>query len=122
MATLPGTACRWPGCPEIVKDPSGYCEEHRRPARRQYDKQTDARRGSARQRGYDSKWEKFRNWFLSQPGNQICHRCLELRGEIVKAKVVHHIELVHERPDLRLHPENCMPVCFQCHEEIHGRR
>jgi 5-methylcytosine-specific restriction endonuclease McrA len=121
MATLPGTACRWPGCPEITKDKSGYCEQHRKQIRRQWDKQTDSRRGSARERGYDSKWERFRNWFLNQAGNQICHRCLELKGDVVKAEVVHHIAPVDERPDLRLVPDNCQPLCRNCHEEIHGR-
>lgn len=117
MATLPGTACRWPGCPEIVKG-AEYCEQHLR----QNNKQTDARRGSARQRGYDTTWEHFRNWFMNQAGNQICHRCLELKGEIVKAGVVHHIIPLADRPDLRLVEDNCQPLCFQCHEEIHGRR
>ncbi len=120
MATLPGTACRWPGCPEIVK--GDYCEQHRNQVRRKYDKQTDTRRGSARQRGYDNHWDKFRDWFMNQPGNQYCHRCLELRGDIRKSEVVHHIQAVADRPDLRLVADNCQALCRNCHEEIHGRK
>ena len=121
MAILPGTACRWPGCPEVTKDPSGYCEEHRKQARRQYDKQIDARRGTARERGYDTKWEKFRAWFLQQPGNQYCRRCFEQEGKMALVEVVHHIIPISERPDLRLVEDNCQPLCRNCHERIHGR-
>lgn len=32
-------------------------------------------RPSARQRGYDSKWEKARKAFLAKPENQFCERC-----------------------------------------------
>src|SRR5688572_28166801 len=32
-------------------------------------------RSSARQRGYDSKWQRERAAFLAQPENQFCERC-----------------------------------------------
>lgn len=121
MATLPGRSCRHIGCIEITKDRSGYCDKHKNQYKRQYGKQTDARRGTARERGYDNKWEKFRDWFLSLPGNQICHRCLELCGDVRPSEVVHHIQPVADRPDLRLVEDNCQPLCRSCHEEIHGR-
>lgn len=118
MAQLPGRACRWPGCPNVTRHKSGYCEEHQAAGRRQTDQQLEERRGSASARGYDNRWEKFREWFLRRPGNQICHRCLE-RGEITKAELVHHIEPVRERPDLRLVESNCIPLCRACHELEH---
>jgi 5-methylcytosine-specific restriction protein A len=121
MALSPPRPCRWPGCPEVTRDNSGYCEQHRPQARRQRDKALDEKRGSARRRGYDWRWERFRAWFLRQPGNQICHRCLELRGEVVKAEMVHHIEPVRERPDLRLNPSNVVPLCIRCHSEVHRK-
>lgn len=119
MARLPGRACRHPGCPEIVRGPDTHCEEHRAEARRDSDRLLDKRRGTSSERGYDAKWQRFREWFLSRAGNQYCHRCLELDGEIVKAEVVHHVIPVSERPDLRLVPDNCQPLCYQCHTEVH---
>ena len=118
MARLPGRACRWPRCPEIVYGEDTYCEEHQAQARRRYDKTYDAKRGSARERGYDTKWDKFREWFMQQPGNQYCHRCFK-QGEIVKAEVVHHIIPVSQLPDLKLVPSNCQPLCAKCHSVVH---
>ena len=115
LAILPGTACRWPGCMGITKDPSGYCDSHRTQARRTWDRHTDQRRGSARERGYDTAWDKFRAWFLQQPGNQLCANCGAL------ADTVHHIIPVADRPDLRLVVNNCQALCRDCHEKIHGR-
>lgn len=119
MATKPGTACRHPGCPELTRDPSGYCQAHRKQSWRRYSAEHEARRPSARQRGYDKDWERFRAWFLQR--NPLCARCRE-RGRITTAEVVHHIQSIRERPDLRLDPENCMALCRDCHEKIHGRR
>jgi len=114
MTLAPPTACRWPGCPELTRDRSGYCEDHRNKAKRQYDKATDAKRGSARQRGYDRHWERFRAWFLQR--RPLCERCGKL------AEVVHHIQPLDERPDLRLDPANCQALCRDCHEITHGRK
>ena len=50
MALSPGRACRWPGCTEIIRHGS-YCDKHKTRGRKPYDKATDDKRGSARQRG-----------------------------------------------------------------------
>ena len=57
---------------------------------------------------------------MNQAGNQICHRCLE-QGQITKAELVHHKLPVRERPDLRLVPDNCVPVCNRCHTFYHQK-
>lgn len=117
MALAPGRACRYPGCTEIIRHGS-YCDKHKTRGRKPYDRATDERRGSARQRLYNTEWDKFRHWFMNQPGNQICHRCLE-QGQITKAELVHHKLPVRERPDLRLVPDNCVPLCGKCHQAVH---
>lgn len=71
----------------------------------------------ATERGYDTLWDRFRDWFLRQPGNQVCAICKKNM-----ARVVHHIVPVEERPDLRLEPKNCQALCRECHERLHGRR
>lgn len=59
-----------------------------------------------------------------------CVRCRE-RGVYTRAKVVHHVHEVRDRPDLALTrwvrepdgstTENLIPLCFNCHEIEHGR-
>ena len=54
------------GCGRRV--PAGQlcvCQEHRKGA-------ADQRRGSARKRGYDSRWERESKAFLALPGNDKC--------------------------------------------------
>jgi predicted kinase len=36
--------------------------------------------------------------------------------------MVHHIEPIDRRPDLRLDKGNLLSLCWSCHEAIHGRR
>ncbi|WP_271401449.1 HNH endonuclease [Salinicoccus roseus] len=35
--------------------------------------------------------------------------------------VVHHIQEVEHRPDLRMDDDNLITICFECHEAHHGR-
>lgn len=118
MAQAPGTACRHRGCTEIVH--GSYCQAHRIEGRRPSDQAADARRGSARERGYDTRWEHFRAWFLNQPGNQVCAVCMS-QCRVTPAELVHHILPVKERPDLRLTASNCQSLCRACHEVIHSK-
>lgn len=59
-----------------------------------------------------------------------CKACAE-RGRYTRARVVHHVHEVRDRPDLALTrwvrepdgttTENLIPLCQDCHEEAHGR-
>jgi len=67
----------------------------------------DQKRPSARQRGYDSTWEREAKAFLSLPQNEFC-QC----G--AKAIVVMHIKSIRQRPDLRMAKSNWKPGCQRC--------
>lgn len=72
----------------------------------------DANRPNARQRGYDTKWEKERKAYLA--ANPWCCKCAA-HGIRTKATVVNHI--IPHRMDLRLfwNRRNWEPVCAPCH-------
>jgi 5-methylcytosine-specific restriction protein A len=53
------------------------------------ERETDSRRGSARERGYDTRWDKAAAQFRS--ANPLCRGCLAL-GRAVPAEVVDHVE------------------------------
>lgn len=61
------TSCAAPGCPVLV--PGGRCPEHAAAQR----KAQDARRPSARERGYDVEWERNAKAFLAE--NPWCVDC-----------------------------------------------
>lgn len=110
MPSKPLRPCCHVGCTELVD--RGYCDKHK-PEIRQYDKY----RGNSNDRGYDSKWRKFReNYLKAYP---VCCDCLVI-GSIEPAVDVHHmVKLVDGGK--RLDPANCMPLCHSCHS-IRTRR
>jgi 5-methylcytosine-specific restriction endonuclease McrA len=71
----------------------------------------DATRPSARERGYDTKWQKARAEFLARPENRLC-AC----GCGRPATIVHH--KVPHKGDLKLfwRRSNWMPACQPCHD------
>lgn len=71
---------------------------------------TKDQRSSARQRGYDSAWEKAARAFLAHPANRLCE-C----G--APAVLVRHRISIAKRPDLRMSPANWMPGCVRCNAE-----
>lgn len=84
------------------------------PCQRQSDRERkarhDAHRPSARQRGYDSKWQKAREEFLSLPENQLC-AC----GCGRKADTVDHV--IPHRGDMKLFwdRKNWQALNHKCH-------
>lgn len=99
----PKKPCRHPGCPSLTHN--RYCEEHAKI----YEKE----RGSAAERGYDSRWRKARSRFLK--AHPLCVRCKE-EGKLVKAAVVDHI--VPHRGDRKLFWDegNWQALCKKCHD------
>lgn len=106
--------CSEPGCPEPVKR-AGPCPTHAR--------QQDLRRGSARARGYDSRWEARAAAFKKRyplcgmrPNGQapVMSRCHE-QGIATPVYQVDHV--VPHRGDQRLFWDiegNCQSLCQQC--------
>ncbi|WP_245803095.1 HNH endonuclease [Acuticoccus yangtzensis] len=75
--------------------------------RRAYLKRRDQERGTARQRGYDSEWERARRAFLEQ--NPLCVRC----GEA--AVIVDHIVPHRGNTQLFWLRTNWQALCRRCH-------
>lgn len=75
------------------------------------------------------EWTRLRAEVL-RDHHQECKRCME-NGRYKRARIVHHVHEVKDRPDLALTrwveepdgtiTENLIPLCFNCHEEEHGR-
>lgn len=81
------------------------------------------RRGSARERGYTTRWDKARKTFLRE--HPLCRMC-QGQGRVAAATVVDHI--VPHRGDQALfwNTDNWQPLCKSHHdsakqaEEAHG--
>lgn len=78
-------------------------------------KEYELRRGTARQRGYDVEWERFRKWFLN------LHSICEFGDCMEKAVDVHHLKRVREFPQLKFVEENCQALCHSHHSFLTGK-
>lgn len=83
MAQRPKSICRAPACGKLIEAP-GYCDKHKKAARKEFDE----RRGTAAERGYDSKWAKARAFYLRK--HPLCVYC-QRAGRVVAANTVDHI-------------------------------
>ncbi|MEN6567187.1 MAG: HNH endonuclease signature motif containing protein [Veillonellales bacterium] len=97
--------CRKIGCPNLTTDKSGYCDEHKN----YYEQQ----RGSSNQRGYNSRWQKYRVSFLRS--HPLCAEC-ERQGKLTPATVVDHIKPHKGNMRLFWDPSNHQSLCKQCHD------
>jgi len=102
--------CNQPGCSELVEN--GKCDVHRASAEAQR-LEVDRRRGTARNRGYDSNWERFRIWFLRR--HPICADGPHLATE------VHHVKKLVTHPELKLVESNCLGLCKADHSKRTAR-
>ena len=79
---------------------------------------------------YKSKeWLELRQKILEENHFE-CAKC-KSKGRIKRAVTVHHVNHVHDRPDLALsrtyvdtlgvERNNLEPLCARCHNEEHGR-
>jgi 5-methylcytosine-specific restriction protein A len=100
--------CQSPGCGQLCE--GAYCDEHRI-KKHQYDN-----RESAYRRGYDRKWQKVREAYLSQ--QPLCEMCEEA-GITKLADLVHHIVRIRDGGD-RLNKDNLMSLCIKCHDKVHN--
>jgi len=87
-----------------------------RSARRQH-RSYDKRRGSARQRGYDTAWDKFSAWYRKE--HPLCEECVK-NDLIIPVDVVDHIIPLAEG-GAHCDEENAMSLCWSCHEKKKAR-
>lgn len=109
MPRKPMRPCRHHGCPNLC-DSGVYCSEHA-------EYSPDRLRGSANERGYDSRWRIARARYLKRhPLCVICKR----EGRLTPATVVDHI--IPHRGDRQLFWDitNWQPLCKGCHDEKTG--
>ena len=65
------------------------------PSRQEQRKAADQHRGSARERGYNARWQKARKTFLSN--NPVCIGCLAM-DRVEPAAIVDHVDPHHQDP------------------------
>lgn len=101
--------CKKVGCYALTDSADGYCEQHKK----EKWAAGDERRKSARERGYDAQWEKYRKEFLIN--HPLCEDCLS-KKILRAATVVDHI--VAHKGDERLFwdGQNHQALCKQCHD------
>lgn len=108
MPLKPKRPCNHIGCNELTTD--GYCEKHFKLARKQYDNT----RGTASQRGYNSRWRKYRSHYLKEHPLCMCRDC-EKRVVPLPANVVDHITPHKGDHKLFWDPKNHQAMNDQCH-------
>lgn len=106
MAVRPPRIC---GCGKKVQ--SGQmcaCQAARKKAK-------EAQRPSSRERGYDSKWDRYRAAFLAKPENKFCVYCGE-PANFIDHKIAH-------KGDMKLFwdPKNHLPSCRRCNSRKNVR-
>jgi len=112
MPRRPPSPCKHAGCGALVD--SGYCPAHIQDAT-QYDRD----RGTAAQRGYDSRWKKARIYHLAC--NPLCGMC-KAQGLIKAATVVDHINPHRGDKALFWDTSNWQSLCAACHNSTKQRQ
>lgn len=114
MPARPKSICKHPGCGKLIDAP-GFCDGHAKQRQREADSRRrvdDARRGTAKERGYTYKWRQARASFLS--ANPLCLEC-EKAGRLTPATVVDHVE-PHKGDMAKFWSQrNWQPLCASCH-------
>lgn len=113
MPTRSPRPCLEPGCGQLTRD--GRCPAHAAKRRQAQDE----RRGSARARGYDARWERLRRMHLAR--DPLCVFCRQL-GRATAATVVDHIRPHRGDRALLLDADNLQSLCKRCHDSTKQRQ
>jgi 5-methylcytosine-specific restriction protein A len=98
LACMPSRAphpCNSPRCPALTT--KRFCAVHTQESKRAWRVSVESTRPNARERGYDSRWQKARRGYLAK--HTLCAEC-ERRQRVTLATVVDHI--VPHRGDMEL--------------------
>ncbi len=111
MPTSAPHACGTPRCPNLApagKPRCGSCSTS-------HETKDRARRGSSAERGYGSRWQKYRLRFLAE--HPLCLECSEEQPpRVTAATVVDHVKAHKGDPVLMWDPKNHRPACKPHHD------
>lgn len=96
------------GCGKIIDMADGMCPD----CKMKRERIQEERRGTATQRGYDSKWRKARKGYLRE--HPLCVECMK-EGKYVPATVVDHIKPHKGDKKLFWDKNNWQPLCERHH-------
>ena len=99
------TPCGSPGCPELTADT--YCPRHAKQGER---------RPSARDRGYDTRWQRVRRDFIRD--NPVCQ---DPEGCLDRATDVDHLDGLGPRGPRGYDPDNLRALCHRHHSRRTAR-
>lgn len=107
MTTKAAHPCNAPNCSALTSE--RFCSAHKKAEQ----KRSDLERGTAKERGYDSRWAQARLYFLRF--NPVCVKCKK-SGALRLAHVVDHI--VPHRGDYEKfwNRSNWQALCKSCHD------
>lgn len=108
MAMKPKHPCNKVGCRNLTTE--RYCEEHKVETHKAYDRY----RGSAAERGYNSRWRRYRAQYIRE--HPLCCEC-EQAGIVTPTFAVDHIIPHRGDPELFWDPANHQPLCKRHHDQ-----
>ncbi len=96
-------------------------EQEKREKVRRYDKEVRNNDSNKKYTDfYNSKAWRSLSEVIRRKYNGLCVMCLLEKNEVVDSDVIHHIEELKERWDLRLVEENLIALCHSCHNDLHS--
>ncbi|QYR24304.1 HNH endonuclease [Paenibacillus sp. sptzw28] len=87
---------------------------------REYRQQQDRERGTAHERGYNSRWQKYSRAYLKRNPLCACDECARLPVPM-PAEVVDHIKPHRGDTNLFWDPSNHQPMAKRCHNRKTAR-
>lgn len=102
--------CRKRGCNDLTRDPSGYCDPHKKQAKADAQKKYEAKAGNPYN---NARWRNARKQFLAL--NPLCVRC-KAQGRITTATVVDHVRPHKGDSTLFWDAHNWQALCAPCHD------
>ena len=106
MPYKPKKPCSYPGCPKLIPAGTSYCTKHKQAEQKRYDQQ----RGTAAQRGYDARWQRYRKQYITE--HPLCINFNECHNPTT---VVDHKQPVSKGGDF-WDPDNHQPMCKPYHD------
>ncbi|MEW5952645.1 MAG: HNH endonuclease [Bacillota bacterium] len=108
MPNKPARPCRHPYCRALVTD-DAYCPAHKKQNTKHYDKQ----RGTAAQRGYGGRWQRYRLQYLKE--HPLCVICFKANKLTPSRHVDHIIAVSGPNDPLFWDGDNHQALCANCH-------